>query len=469
MILPLRILLVLLATLVSRTALAQTHVLVPDSNGDRVALLDAMTGTVLDANFIVDDPTGAFYSFVAPREAIQVGDLIWVTDQFADSIFRFDLLGNYVDTIDGATASLDNLRGGCLASNGLIYVAMDGQQNGATLDTIVQFSPAGNRIGSFTAGPSPFDVLDFNGELLVADFTDNTIGRYDYSGNFLGLFYSPAGPGTINQMEQLNRTASGGVVAAGFDTPSGLYLFDALGNTAGFFAGNNARGVFQLGNGDFLATLDDLVIVDAVSGIATILDSSGTFQFASPLDLNAGATAEFCFGAGSSVPGCSLCPCNNTPSANAGGGCSNANGSSGRLFRFGVPSLSNDSLRFQVRGANPSTFGILSSGDNRLPNNAVNPCFGLGSGVSSVALDGLRCTGGGVLRHGTRSTDAQGQIGTTTPGWGLPDGPMGGLIAQGGFTAGQTRHYQVFYRENPALSCGTGQNTTQGISVVFLP
>ena len=62
-----------------------------------------------------------------------------------------------------------------------------------------------------------------------------------------------------------------------------------------------------------------------------------------------------------------------------------------------------------------------------------------------------------------------GNVGQTTPGWGPPSGPPVGLIAQGGFGAGQTRHYQVVYRENAALVCMRGLNTSNAVSVTFQP
>ena len=42
---------------------------------------------------------------------------------------------------------------------------------------------------------------------------------------------------------------------------------------------------------------------------------------------------------------------------------------------------------------------------------------------------------------------------------------MGGIAAQGGFTAGQTRHFQVFYRDLSHYFCDTEVNPTQVVSV----
>ncbi|MEM7515637.1 MAG: hypothetical protein AAF368_01755 [Planctomycetota bacterium] len=178
---------------------------------------------------------------------------------------------------------------------------------------------------------------------------------------------------------------------------------------------------------------------------------------------------EFCFGDGGVSAGCTPCPCGNDALPGSGGGCLNQAGLSAQLLPSGIPSQACDSLRFEMSGGNPNTFAILSSGAAKAPANAVNPCFGTDSGIVSPPLNGLRCVVQGVLRHGTRPIDSNGDVGVTTNGWGLPNGPPGGLIVQGGFVAGQTRHYQVIYRESPFASCSQDLNSSQGVTVTFLP
>ena len=173
---------------------------------------------------------------------------------------------------------------------------------------------------------------------------------------------------------------------------------------------------------------------------------------------------SFCFGAGESIPGCTPCPCANDAPPGSTGGCLNSSQSSARLALTGLPSTSTNLLRFLVSGANPSTFGVLLSGDSALPNGGPCP---FGSGISGSLLDGLRCVGQGVLRHGARATDTSGAIGLNNAGWGPPDGPPGGIANQGGFVTGQTRYFQVFYREDDTLVCSTGQNTTNAKLVTF--
>lgn len=178
---------------------------------------------------------------------------------------------------------------------------------------------------------------------------------------------------------------------------------------------------------------------------------------------------QFCNGDGGDGMGCTDCPCGNNAAPPSIGGCLNGVGTAAVLEASNSASVGAADLRMEVQGANPSTFGVLTSGDNRLPANMTNPCFGLDTGVISTALDGLRCIGQNLIRHGSRATDANGDIGPTNNGWGPPSGPMGGIAAQGGFVAGQTREFQVFYREMSTLVCQTGQNTTNGVTVQFVP
>lgn len=178
---------------------------------------------------------------------------------------------------------------------------------------------------------------------------------------------------------------------------------------------------------------------------------------------------SLCNGDGGDQMGCTSCPCGNNAAVDTVGGCLNSAGSSAELVVSGGASASSDTLRMEVLGATLNSFAILASGNAVAPQNAANPCFGTASGLAAGNLDGLRCAVNAVQRHGVRATDANGDVGVTGNGWGPPSGPVGGLVAQGGFVAGQTRFYQVFYRENIEAGCQTGQNTTQAVRVIFTP
>ncbi len=173
---------------------------------------------------------------------------------------------------------------------------------------------------------------------------------------------------------------------------------------------------------------------------------------------------SFCNGDGGDQMGCTNCPCGNNAPLGTNGGCTNSVGTSALLIASGSPNVSTpaDTLHFDLTGGTfPGSFGVLLSGANQLPNAGACPP---GSGITSATLDGLRCVGGSALRHGSRSLGANG---STSAGWGPPANPTAGIGVSAGFVAGQTRHFQVFYRETPTLGCMTGQNTTNAVSITF--
>ncbi len=83
--------------------------------------------------------------------------------------------------------------------------------------------------------------------------------------------------------------------------------------------------------------------------------------------------------------------------------------------------------------------------------NAINGGDGIPFG------DGLRCVGGGVVRLGAQTPGGNGDA-----NWGPGLGPTGG------WTAGDVRRFQTWYRDPaPAGPCGSGFNLTNGVEVTF--
>ena len=181
---------------------------------------------------------------------------------------------------------------------------------------------------------------------------------------------------------------------------------------------------------------------------------------------------DACNGDGGNQMGCTSCPCGNNAPIGTIGGCINQTGNSARLIAADSSSISAMDpmdLSFDMTGGNPMSLAVLTSGNSLAPQNSANPCFGLDSGVQSVVLDGLRCAVNGTQRHGGRQMDVNGDVGIMNNGWGGPNGPNPDIASQGGFVAGQTRWFQVFYRADDTLGCLTGQNTSQAVGVTFTP
>lgn len=156
------------------------------------------------------------------------------------------------------------------------------------------------------------------------------------------------------------------------------------------------------------------------------------------------------FGAGPGIPFCqgngalAACPCGNDGASDDRGGCLNSTGAGGLLAGTGSASVAADDLGFVASQVPVNQFCILFAGDQS---------------VAEVPIgDGLRCVGGSLVRLGLRPTGAAG-VAT----W------SGGLGASGGWLAGDSRSFQVWYRDPLGSPCGTNFNVTHALSVTLLP
>ena len=204
----------------------------------------------------------------------------------------------------------------------------------------------------------------------------------------------------------------------------------------------------------------------------------GEMQSGAPGCAPAPIFADLCNGNGD-VAGCGVCPCGNFAPSGTIGGCLNRSGFATRLHASGDTSVSlptgtgtTTDLRFNVDGLPPNTFGVLISGDAVAPTGGMNMCTPFNSGIPGIDRDGLRCAVMSTFRHGGRSANLLGEIDDATgPSrvWGGESQPHGGIFTQGGFSAGQTRFFQLTHREDSTMVCGFGLNTSQAVEVTFTP
>lgn len=184
---------------------------------------------------------------------------------------------------------------------------------------------------------------------------------------------------------------------------------------------------------------------------------------------------SFCNGDGGDQQGCTNCPCSNNAVPGSIGGCLNSASTPTQLLATGEPSVSLPSmsirdLRFALTGAPVGALCVLTSGDAVATSNPLNPCFGQQSGVQFSGFDGLRCAITNFKRHGSRTADMNGEVGTTNAPWGGEGGPPVGIANQArGFATGQTRYFQMIHRDDPLAMCMTGLNTSQAIEIRFMP
>jgi PEP-CTERM motif len=144
-----------------------------------------------------------------------------------------------------------------------VYVANAGTANGAPGAAIVHIDMNGQILGSFSTvaaggavGNSPWDVVAYNGQLLVSDGTSRGLQLYDLDGSNTGAFTS----GAVNNIpQQMFVRANGNVLmSANGSTPSGsfgLYELTPGGSVLRSWTGTpglGVRGVYELPDGRYL-------------------------------------------------------------------------------------------------------------------------------------------------------------------------------------------------------------------------
>jgi len=149
----------------------------------------------------------------------------------------------------------------------------------------------------------------------------------------------------------------------------------------------------------------------------------------------------YCFGDGTGAG----CPCGNF--GGSGVGCMNGSGMGAVLGASGSNSVTTQDLVLEGSQLIPGQPGLYFQGDN-----AVNG----GAGVTFG--DGLRCAGGNVARLQVRMADTSGASSTTVS-----------IPAEGGVTVGETKRYQLWYRDPQSSMCGTTFNVTNGMEIFWLP
>ena len=421
----------------SSAVFAQRYVLMPDSTADKIVKFDASTGAVLDANFILDS-AGVLFDFSTPKDAIQVNNEIWVLDQVSNQLVRFDQNGTHVATVFPATGMLSNIRGGCFANN-TVYVTNDGTANGATGDTVVMFDTAGTRLGQFTVantGTSPFDVTEYNGELLVCHFTStNTTGRYDYAGNLLGTFHTSNGTTGIDSPEQISITAANTALMSGFAAPLAVYEYDAAGTQINSYPFATAlRGVVELDSGLLLvSTTSNVGTYDRNTNTYTIVYTSTGCQFINVFDFGSSGPVTYCT-AGVSTNGC-------VP-AISGSGTPSVAASSG--FTISVANVEGAKLGLLFYGINGRASSNWGSGGTSFLC-VKTPTQRMGSANSG---------GTAGLCDGTISEDWLAYIAAHPGALGAP------------FSAGAVVNAQGWYRDPPAVKT---TNLSDGLEFTLVP
>lgn len=231
-------------------------ILSPDSLNDRIMAFDPTTGDLVDPNFVPPDPA----HFGTPKDVIlsASGNSLLISDQIADVVYEYDLLGNFVGIFAPAggpnTAILDNIRGIALRENGNLLVTVG---SGGNIHAVAEFDTGGNYIGTFiTAGAgglaSPFDVYRRPTDWLVVGSGSDEVQTFDLT---TGAHISDLAP--INNFpQQLAEAPNDNILVANFTgSQEGIVELTPVGGLVDVYHPADAyRGVHELPNGNFLVS-----------------------------------------------------------------------------------------------------------------------------------------------------------------------------------------------------------------------
>lgn len=284
------------AALFASHAAAQDVLLIPDSDTDRVWMFSAADGSLIDDAFITDPGTdGGTDVFNRPIEVlVGVRGELFVTDQFADvvSVFRPDGTYEGIFSNEGVrdTSVMDNIRGGHVPSQGPYAFDVLVANSGATNDLVVSQKNvkafetlSGTELGDFAFNRyggirGPFDVVEFNGEILVADEGQDKIVRYTFDGTFNERFTSSFDVPQLDFPQQMSVTGSNTLLVASFS--AGFILeFNAAGDLIGQYDPGTLelyRGVHELDNGNLLVTTTTGVFEVTRAGIVVDTEATGS-------------------------------------------------------------------------------------------------------------------------------------------------------------------------------------------------
>ena len=400
------------AATLATTAGAQNLFVVNDESLS-VMLLSIVDGSILDpmAVDLTLSPT-----LTDPIEAVRVGVEIWVSDNGDDSIHRFTADGSaFLGVFTGGPT--DNVRG-IEFFNGSVYVTNTGGAGGAPGYALIEYDPQGTELDSWYVY-DPYDVVAFEGDLLVCIRSEDRIRRFTTDGVELAPFLESDGVTGINSPSQMIVHPSGNVFVGGFHPTAGVYEYDPSGNQVSFYdTGILTRAGYPLQNGQILYTsFYGVEVFDPATGTTTtIVDESA--QHISPVGTG-GIGVKYC---ATSI---------------------NSTGSPADISGTGTSSIALNNLILIAQPV-PNQPGIFFYG----PDQIFQP-FG----------NGFRCVGGTVGRLAVANAAG----GTIAHALDVTQPPNAATT----ITPGSTWNFQCWYRD-PAGG-GAAFNLSDGLEVSFVP
>ncbi len=319
----------------------------------------------------------------------------------------------------------------------LAITALTGQGRADVLSLTTTFSSDNGLDGNM------FDVTALSDIRIVSlDCNINaggtTIEVYTCPGTYVGNETNPAA---------WTLRGSGSTTSTGSDQPTpipfGLDIHVDAGTTIAIYVTTSSGASMRYTNGTGVspaASNADLQIFEGL-GVGHPFGSSysprlwnGTIYY------EGDSGTPYCFADGTG----SVCPCGNFSWAESG--CMHSGGQGGVLSTAGSTSVEGDLLRCSAASLTAGKPALLFTGTM-----AVN------GGNGSPLGDGLLCAGGTIQRLWVEMTDSTGFA-----EWGT------GMAAAGQFQAGETRFFQVWFRDpGPSSPCAGGFNLSNAVEVLL--
>ena len=422
----------------------QTHTLIPGDgvDGDNFGNSIAISGNIAIVGSKMDDDngnnSGSAYLFNATTGTLLAKLL--PSDGSGDDRFGYSVGISGTTAIVGAFWDDDNG-----SNSGSAYI-FDVSDPTAPVE-IAKLLPADGEPGNVFG----YSVAISGNIAIVGAEADNDRGPYSGSAYLYNantgaqLFKLLPADGVAHMHFGISVAISGDTAIVGalqdFQSPSGApvgvgsaYLFDTTTGTqtAKLRSSDGAEGDHF---GVAVAISGNNVIVGAETDDDNGMSSGSAYIF----DTNMPPGEPFCHGDGTGSP----CPCGNTGAS--GEGCANDSGSGAQLTGTGSNSLIVDDLVLTATNLTNGP-GLFFQG-----NNAVN------SGNGNPFGDGLRCAGFNVVRLEVQFSSA----GTSSTSISIAD--------RGGVSAGDTKRYQIWYRDSGGSPCNSGFNLTNGYEITWTP
>jgi hypothetical protein len=229
--------------------------LIPDSGNDKIWALDPATGAVVNPDFIPDDQY-----LTQPIQIAQTpSGSLFITDETTKSVYEYSASGTYIRTVASPADGVTNGAFGLCIRDGFCYFTSGFSSGAGKILRVALSGGTPTVFCDFSAEGDPRGIVPFGSGFLVGNSSTDDIEIVSATGVVSPVpFHNSDGITSINFPQQLVVLPDGGVMAAGFSPPWGLFFYDVSGSELGSYRYPEVflspRGAFLLDNGSYLYT-----------------------------------------------------------------------------------------------------------------------------------------------------------------------------------------------------------------------